>query len=228
MRSNNSIGPADMTELKPISYADFGHNFIRHVVTAGRLRKEIEGLLQSTIDGSLKRMPADLIVGKYSFRVRDVQVEPQLRRLPKVSFDLQLFGDMALELRIINIPFELDIEVVIRVELDVETYEPLILKLLPQKVGPDSVDLRFDGRNIPGELLHRAQLLEPIVREQIVRQANKRIASPSLAKAATIDVLKMAQSARVGGKASASADEPVAEVAGQAPEGGHPAPVAGE
>jgi ATP-dependent Lhr-like helicase len=31
-----------MSELKPITYADFGHNFIRQVVNAGRLRKEIE------------------------------------------------------------------------------------------------------------------------------------------------------------------------------------------
>lgn len=205
-----------MSDLTSITYAEFGHNFIRHVVNAGRLRKEIEGLLQSTIDGSLKRMPADLIVGSYSFRVRDVQVEPQLKRLPKVSFDLELFGDMKLELRILNIPFNIDIDVQIRVELDVETYEPLILKLVPRKVTPDNVRLRFDGRNIPGELLHRAQVLEPIVREQIVRQANKRINGSSLAKAATIDVLKMAQSARVSAaRTPPPAEAPVAEVAGR-------------
>ncbi|HSW12599.1 MAG TPA: hypothetical protein VLI06_07135 [Solimonas sp.] len=207
-----------MSDPKPISYAEFGHNFIRHVVNAGRLRKEVEGLLQETIDGSLKRMPADLIVGSYSFRVRDVQVEPQLQRLPKVCFELKLFGDMDLALRILNIPFHLDIDVQISVRLDVETCEPLTLKLVPQKVSPDDVRLRFDGRNVPGELLHRAQVLEPLVREQIVKQANKRIGSPSLAKAATIDVLKMAQSARVGGKAPTPADAPVAEVSGQAPD----------
>ncbi|AXQ27952.1 hypothetical protein D0B54_04350 [Solimonas sp. K1W22B-7] len=210
-----------MSDLKPISYAEFGHNFIRQVVNAGRLRKEIEGLLQETIDGSLKRMPADLIVGSYSFRVRDVQVEPRMELLPKVGFRLELFGDMLLELRILNIPFDVDIDVLIHVDLDVETYEPLIMKLVPRPIEPDNVRLRFDGRNIPGELLHRAQVLEPLVREQIVRQANKRIGGSSLAKAATIDVLKMAQSARVGGKPAAS-EAPVAEVHGRPADGGPP------
>ena len=205
-----------MQDPKPISYAEFGHNFIRHVVNAGRLSSEIEGLLQETIEGSLKRMPADLIVGSYSFRVRDVEVKPRMELLPKVGFVLELFGDMLLELRILNIRFDVDIDVLINVNLDVETYEPLILKLVPRKVESDDVRLRFDGRNIPGELLHRAQVLEPLVRDQIVRQVNKRIGSPSLAKAATIDVLKLAQSSRVAGKPRA--EGPVAEVHGR-PEG---------
>lgn len=205
-----------MQDPKPISYAEFGHNFIRHVVNAGRLSSEIEGLLQETIEGSLKRMPADLIVGSYSFRVRDVEVKPRMELLPKVGFVLELFGDMLLELRILNIRFDVDIDVLINVNLDVETYEPLILKLVPRKVEPDDVRLRFDGRNIPGELLHRAQVLEPLVRDQIVRQVNKRIGSPSLAKAATIDVLKLAQSSRVAEKPRA--EGPVAEVHGR-PEG---------
>ena len=205
-----------MQDPKPISYAEFGHYFIRHVVNAGRLSSEIEGLLQETIEGSLKRMPADLIVGSYSFRVRDVEVKPRMELLPKVGFVLELFGDMLLELRILNIRFDVDIDVLINVNLDVETYEPLILKLVPRKVEPDDVRLRFDGRNIPGELLHRAQVLEPLVRDQIVRQVNKRIGSPSLAKAATIDVLKLAQSSRVAEKPRA--EGPVAEVHGR-PEG---------
>ena len=208
-----------MSDLKPISYAEFGHNFIRQVVNAGRLSQEIEGLLQETIDGSLKRMPADLIVGSYSFRVRDVQVEPRLELLPKVGFRLELFGDMLLELRILNIRADVDIDVLINVDLDVETYEPLLLKLVPRPVAPEQVRLRLDGRNLTGGLLQRAQLLEPLVREQIVRQVNKRIDSPSLAKAATIDVLKMAQSSRVSGKAP---EAPVAEVTGRPLDGGSP------
>ena len=208
-----------MSDLKPISYAEFGHNFIRQVVNAGRLSQEIEGLLQETIDGSLKRMPADLIVGSYSFRVRDVQVEPLLELLPKVGFRLELFGDMLLELRILNIRADVDIDVLINVDLDVETYEPLLLKLVPRPVAPEQVRLRLDGRNLTGGLLQRAQLLEPLVREQIVRQVNKRIDSPSLEKAATIDVLKMAQSSRVSGKAPQA---PVAEVTGRPLDGGSP------
>ncbi len=208
-----------MSDLKPISYAEFGHNFIRQVVNAGRLSQEIEGLLQETIDGSLKRMPADLIVGSYSFRVRDVQVEPLLELLPKVGFRLELFGDMLLELRILNIRADVDIDVLINVDLDVETYEPLLLKLVPRPVVPEQVRLRLDGRNLPGGLLQRAQLLESLVREQIVRQVNKRIGSPSLEKAATIDVLKMAQSSRVSGK---TPEAPVAEVTGRPLDGGSP------
>lgn len=182
---------------QPISYAEFGHNFVHHVVSAGRLRGEIEGLLKSTIEGSIRRMPADLMVASYAFRMRDVQVEPQLVALPQLRFALDLFGDMTLDVRLLNIPFRFDIDVRIRVDLQVETYAPLLLRLIPQPVTPRSVELRFDSRNVPGGLLNRLQLLEPIVREQIVRQANKRIASASLQKAATIDILRLAQSARV-------------------------------
>lgn len=189
--------PGTAAAPQPISYAEFGHNFVHHVVSAGRLRGEIEGLLKSTIEGSIRRMPADLMVASYAFRMRDVQVEPQLAELPQLRFALDLFGDMTLDVRFLNIPFRFDIDVRIRVDLQVETYAPLLLRLIPQPVTPRSVDLRFDSRNIPGGMLNRLQLLEPIVREQIVRQANKRIASASLQKAATIDILRLAQSARV-------------------------------
>ena len=49
-----------MDESQRISYAEFGHNFIRYVVTAERLRGEIETVLKALIEGSVRKFPADL------------------------------------------------------------------------------------------------------------------------------------------------------------------------
>ena len=202
-----------MDESQRISYAEFGHNFIRYVVTAERLRGEIETVLKALIEGSVKKFPADLLVASYVFQLQDVDVLPIANKLPDVSFALLLNGDLKLEVKLINLRLKFTLKVEIRLHLDVHTYAPLKLKLILHPVKDSQIRTEVDGHGLPSEVLENLRIVGPIVRDEIVREVNARIASPELVAATEIDVLELAAVAQLPSVAAAP-EMPLAEVAG--------------
>lgn len=205
-----SPAPAPATEpstvpaaLRPISYAEFGHNFVRLVVSAQRVRGEIEAVLESSILGTVTKLPADLVVASYEFLLRDVDVASRHDRLPEVSFELKLQGELHLKVSIVNIRADFSLAVAISIDMDVRTCDPLILKLEPHPVSQDSVHLEVNPHNVPAEFLERLRIIAPIVRDEIVREVNQRITSPELSAATVIDVLKMAEEAALTARPAA-------------------------
>lgn len=184
-----------MDESKRISYAEFGHNFIRYVVTADRIRGEIESTLKAMIEGSVKKFPADLLVASYAFQLRDVDVTPILSKLPLVSFRMDLSGDMQLDVKFVNLRFKFSLEVKIRLHLDVHTYAPLSIRIVVHEAKSSDVTTEVDGHDLPSGVLEQLKIVGPIVRDEIVREVNARIASRELTAAANIDVLAIAASA---------------------------------
>lgn len=207
-----------MDESKRISYADFGHNFIRYVVTADRLRGEIETVLKALIEGSVKKFPADLLVASYVFQLRDVDVHPVTNKLPDVSFVLVLAGELKLEVKLINLKLKFTLDVEIRLHLDVRTYAPLTLKLILHPVEDSDIRTEVDAHGLPSEVLDSLRIVGPIVRDEIVNEVNARIASPELRAATEIDVLHLAATAQLPTlpTLAASSTEPLAEVSGGA------------
>ncbi|HKY91873.1 MAG TPA: hypothetical protein VJM11_12575 [Nevskiaceae bacterium] len=206
----------DEPQPQPISYAEFGHNFIRHVVTAERIRGEIETTLKAMIEGSVKKFPADLLVASYSFQLRDVDVTPILSRLPQVSFLMELAGDMQLEVKFVNLRFKFSLDVKIRLHLDVFTHAPLTIRIVVHEARSADVTTEIDGHDLPSGVLEQLRIVGPIVRDEIVREVNARLASPELVAATNIDVLAIAASAQFPGLGSIGAAEPLAHVEGHA------------
>ncbi|TDU32871.1 hypothetical protein DFR24_2281 [Panacagrimonas perspica] len=200
-----------MDQSKPISYAEFGHNFVRYVVTAERLRGEIETVLKAMIEGSVSKFPADLLVASYVFQLQDVDVLPITNKLPDVSFVMLIEGDLKLEVKLINLRLKFTLKVEIRLNIDVRTYAPLNLKLILHPVKDSQIRTEVDGHGLPSEVLEHLRIVGPIVREEIVREVNARIASPELVAATNIDVLQLAATAQLPGGAATTA-EPLAQV----------------
>lgn len=208
-----------MDESTRISYSDFGHNFIRHVITAERIRAEIEGVLQSMIEGSVRKFPADMLVAAYRFQLKDVVVHPLLGRMPEVSFVMVLSGDMGLEVKLLNLRLKFSLAVEINLHLDVRTYAPLTVKLILHEVSSTDIHVDIDGHGLPSEVLESLRIVGPIVREEIVREVNERLGSPELVAATEIDVLKLAASAQLQSLPpliKVEDVEPLAEVTGTA------------
>ncbi len=202
-----------MDESRPITYAEFGHNFIRYVVTAERLRGEIETVLKAMIEGSVSKFPADLLVASYVFQLQDVDVLPVTNKLPDVSFVMLIEGDLKLEVKVINLRLKFTLKVEIRLHLDVRTFAPLNLKLILHPVKDSQIRTEVDGHGLPSEVLEHLRIVGPIVRDEIVREVNARIASPELVAATNIDVLQLAAAAQLPSAAAAPA-EPLAQVSG--------------
>lgn len=198
---------------KRISYAEFGHNFIRYVVTAERLRGEIESVLKALIEGSVRKFPADLLVASYVFQLQDVDVLPITNRLPDVSFALLINGDLRLEVKLLNLKLKFTLKVEIRLHIDVHTYSPLTVKLIVHPVKDEQVRTEVDSHNLPSEVLDNLRIVGPIVRDEIVREVNARIASPELVAATDIDVLHLAASAQLS-NLSATDTGPLASISG--------------
>lgn len=195
-----------------ISYAEFGHNFVRYVITAERLRGEIETVLKALIEGSVRKFPADLLVASYVFQLQDIDVLPITNKLPDVSFALLLEGDLKLEVKLINLRLKFTLKVEIRLHMDVHTHAPLSLRLILHPVTDSQIRTEVDAHGLPSEVLDHLRIVGPIVREEIVREVNARIASPELRAATHIDVLHLAASARPTTMAATAA--PLAEVSG--------------
>lgn len=174
---------------KKISYADFGHNFVHHVVTARRIGEKIEAALESTIAGSIRKLPAELFVVSYVMQLRDIRVDPDLSKLPEIGFHLEIEGLLKLEVELFGMKLRYALDVTARVEIDVETFEPVILRLVPKPITGKDIKIVLMGENLPSEALDKLMIVQPVVREQIMREVNARINDPSLLELCTIDVL---------------------------------------
>lgn len=186
-------------DTERISYQTFGENFIRYLVTVPRLRGEIEDALKATVEGSTAALPKDLLVADYQFQPRDLFIDHRQQDAAEVGFTLKLTGLLTLTLRLMGISARAPMEVEIRVDVDVQTFAPLIIRLLPHRVTGKSIRVNAampsELRALPTALLDRLNPLVLAVRESIVREVNAQLARPELQALATIDVLKLAGAA---------------------------------
>ncbi|MEQ8799527.1 MAG: hypothetical protein RJQ08_15920 [Salinisphaeraceae bacterium] len=189
---------------EPISYQTFGEQFIRHLVTVPRLRAEVEQILQATMEGSAEALPNELLVASYRFAPHDIEIERRVSDDAEVAFSLVLGGVLTLRIKVMGMTVGLPMDVSIRVAIDVHTFAPLTIKLVPRPLTHRNVKVTTrmprELRALPTRLLDRINPLAIAVQENIVRQANHRLSRPDLAEAATVDVLALAEGA-LGGKA---------------------------
>ena len=87
----------------------------------------------------------------------------------------------------------------IQVQIDVETYAPVMLKLVPHPVSGHSIRIDLVGENLPSDVLDKLNLVKPIVRDQIVKEVNARINDPAVQTAANIDVLALVAQVKMSG-----------------------------
>lgn len=182
-----------MTDPRPISYAEFGHNFITQVVTARRLGSEIQALLDSTVAGSVRKLPADMMVVSYVFQLRDITVDPMLGELPHISFVLSVLGDVRLDVDLFGMPLKFSLAVKIRVRIDVETFAPVVLGLTAHPVTGSSISIDLVGENLGSDVLDKLMIVQPVVRDQIVKEVNARIADLKARGLTRIDVLSLVE-----------------------------------
>lgn len=183
----------------PISYQTFGENFIRYLVTVPRLRDELEGAIQATVEGSIDALPNELLVASYRFAPKKIDLEREVSDTAEVAFALLVGGRLTLKLKAMGIGVGLPMDVKIRVHIDVRTLAPLTIKLEPRRLTHRSVEVTTEMprelRMLPTKMLDRINPLAIAVADNIVRETNRRISHPDLMKAAEIDVLTLADNA---------------------------------
>lgn len=179
--------------MTPLSYAEFGEQFIRRAVTAERIQLELTGLLSEPIEGSVSKLPAEMLVGDYTFTLKSVQVTAVSERQPEVGFRMRINGSLALKVKILGMSLRFTLDVHIRLSQKVKTYAPVIVKLETSEIMRDDVSIDVDSHGVPEGLLDKLNIIEPAVKDQMVDEVNVRINSGAIAAACTIDVLRLAE-----------------------------------
>jgi hypothetical protein len=187
-----------MKDNTPISYQEFGNNFVRHVISADRLRRELDGLLRSSsIAGTVEVLPAELMRAEYSLQIDALTVEPGQAPEFLLGYRLGIQGTLDLLIRVLGLPLKFSVAVLIRIDIDVYTYAPLTIRLQPQKVTRDAVQIEINPGGVPEEVLDKLNIIEPALAEEIVRQVNQRIKGDEVVNATTIDILRLAHEAQL-------------------------------
>lgn len=178
----------------PLSFGEFGHAFVHGLVTPERVTREVKALLAEPIEGAITIVPAAL-TAQYVFRMADAQVRARPELLPELVLRQRITGSLALEVRILGLPFRFTLQLGIRLEQQVRTYAPLIVCLESLPLDSASVDIDVDAHGLPSEILDKFNLIEGAVRTEVVAQVNKRLTHGPIADATRIDVQRLAESA---------------------------------
>ena len=182
---------------KELSYGDFGQKFVHMLVTPARIERELRALLAEPLQGRVSRLPAELITARYTFNLQDVSITTRPELLPQLALRQRITGSIRLKVNVLTLSFGFTLRVVINLEQIVRTYEPLLLKLETHLLDDDSIELGVDPHDIPSDILDRLNLIEGAVREEIVDEVNKRIASGPISQALSIDLKRIAEEARL-------------------------------
>jgi hypothetical protein len=199
-----------MSPSNSISYAQFGDNFVRLVITSQRMLQEIRVLLADSIEGEVHKLPADLLTASYRLTINRLTAETPTLAPDPVRFRLGLDGTLDLRVRVLSLPLRFSVQVTIFIDIDVATCAPLTIRLLPRPVDADAVHISVNPHGIPEDLLDKLNIIEPAVAEEIVSEVNRRIAAPELVTATTIDVLALAQQARLAPAPSTGGESAIA------------------
>lgn len=181
--------------MNPLSYEQFGHEFVHRLITPERVRRELQMLLAEPIEGVMNILPADMITARYVFKLSEVKIALKPERLPELALRQRLLGTLELSVRILGMPFGFTLRVGIRLDQQVRAYAPLTLKLETKPCDAASLDIDVDAHGLPSEILDRFNIIENAVRAEVVQQVNQRLESGPVARALNIDVARLAEHA---------------------------------
>ena len=187
--------------MTQISYEQFGRQLIQQAVTPERISRELTALLSQPTEGSVHK-GGDMLVGNYVFQLESVEAVPIAERQPDLALRLHIKGRLALAVKIVGVNLRFTLQVTIHLQTVVKTCEPVVIKLETAAITQNDIDLKVDPHDRSGGLLDKLNIIEPVVRDEIVDEVNKRINSPDVLAATTIDVLQLAAQAAVGNTAA--------------------------
>lgn len=193
-----------------LSYEQFGHHFVHRLVTPARIERELKALLAAPIEGSLSKLPAEMLTARYTFRLTDAKVETRPERLPQLALRQRLGGVLDLSVRVLGLPLRFTLQLGIRLEQEVRTYAPLTLKIETHPVDAASIDITVDPHGLPSQIVDQLNIIERAVRAEVVDEVNRRINSGPIVRATTIDVSRLAEHANLTSSPAQAAAAPIA------------------
>lgn len=180
-----------------LSYEQFGQQFIHSLVTPERIERELRALLAEPINGTMSKLPVELLTAKYSFTLQDAQISRRPECLPQLGLRQRISGLIALTVNLLGLNLRFTLRVIIHLEQIVRVYEPLFLRIETRSLDANSVELQVDPHDLPGEILDRLTIIERAVRAEVLEEVNRRLLRGTIAEALTINLGRIAEEAKL-------------------------------
>jgi hypothetical protein len=176
-----------------ISFAEFGHSFMREVVTADRVAATIASVVGERIEvGPLAAGPRDAATASLRAKLAGVDVTPAsgsdgeaLRFRALVRLDCTL----AVKATLISKRYRGTLT--IPLVLDVRTASPLRLVIDVEPPTPPDIGVELDAGDRSGRVIQVLGNIDGEVRTQAAAEVASRVESPEARRKREIDVLAM-------------------------------------
>jgi hypothetical protein len=176
--------------VTPISYEQFGVNFVTMAVTDERLGDALAAVAGREITvGPMSVGPAHAAVVDAEGRIGT----PVITRHDgtPLAFTAVLPVDLSLDVKVAGVNHHYDARVTVPLELTVLTAEPIDLVIDVARVSSRDVDVRLTATGMRAKVLSRLGNVEDEIRRQVARVVRERVDSPEGERARRIAILPM-------------------------------------
>ena len=180
-----------------ISYERFGVNFVRHAVTAERIKASITGLTADEIvSGPSPAGPGGIATAKSVGRIGEVRVVPEPGDLLRFKAVLPIEMDLDIKLGPVSNRYKGLIEV--PVLMTVQITEPLTIVIEVNQVHGNDIQADIRPTNVGADLLSRVGNIEGEVRAEVARLVNDQMNTEKARESRIFDIAELIESAREG------------------------------
>lgn len=175
-----------------MSYEQFGVNFIRHAVTAERIRASISDLAGRDItSGPNPAGPGGIASAKAVGRIGEVRVTPVPNDL--VTFRAVLPIDLDLEIRLGPVSNHYRGLVEVPLSLTVHVTQPLTIRIEIKPITGSDVQVDMRPANAGADLLKRVGDIDSEVRAEVAWMVNEKMDTDQARASRIIDVAALVE-----------------------------------
>jgi hypothetical protein len=170
-----------------VSYEQFGVNFVRHAVTADRIKASITGLAGNDIvSGPSPAGPGGIATATSTGRIGEVRVVPEPDDL--VRFRAVLPIELSLEIKLgpVSNRYKGLVEVPLVMTVRIGSPLTLIIETRPVRGNEITVDIR--PTNAGADLLKRVGDIDSEVKAEVARIVNEKMNTPAARAQREIDI----------------------------------------
>ena len=173
-----------------LSYEQFGVNFVRHAVTAERIKASITGLAgDDIVSGPNPAGPGGIATATSTGRIGEVRVLPEPGDLVRFRAVLPIDLDLDIKLGPISNRFKGLVEVPLVMTVHISHPLTLVIETRPVTGNEISVDIRPTSAG--ADLLKRVGDIDAEVKAEVARIVNEKMNTPAAREQREIDIAEL-------------------------------------
>jgi hypothetical protein len=178
--------------LDHISYEQFGVNFVRHAVTAERIRASLVEQSGDNVDvGPTPAGPGGIATATSTGRIGDIRVTPEPGDLMRFKAVIPI--ELELEVKLGPVANRYKGLVEVPLSLTVRTAQPLNIVIEISQINGSDVRVDLRSMSAGADMLQKVGNIDAEVKAQVARTVNERMDTEKARAARVIDVAALVE-----------------------------------